>query len=1102
MTFQDLKNNEKLLIHLTLTDTALFVKRPEYSRKIDEILDKRSFDAYKVDFQRMVSDKKVTSFQRDAFIRSKKEEFARDNILKVLEEHEEWIDVEKYLLTTAYRIKNLLALLEDPKNKAVFPHYDDFLPYRKTFAETAKEVNRLLQGKNVVLYHKAKYGKDAEGYWDDVTQTFIDTHYTSEDLARDVEEGPIKRALELESHVTQEELEDFFSEVRTVPTTNPDVAPADLREYIEQMAANNPNIKVINVGEEATKKPTLKAPSSKAELFETLRGIKSAQEQRAREQNERENNVIANALKNNGIMQTGKDRLIAVYEGEEVELDSRFVERMRENTREDLMEHSESLVDDFSPKDAYAIIYKYDTIAALGMQNDLVILETLIGMARKIINRGENDFAFYNDYLYNLSVGLPYLKEAITYENAAKVTPNSYIKKYGETNAVKRKYDELLKLHRDKLITLYQYAFVPLHLLIEDGAITNEIGHKELFEYLDKDNLDKVAVRAAIMASAGLTYDDEEYTDEYIEKLYRTAKADKKKKNTYVTRKYLELLPKSRIINMFVENESLVDRNDLRKFEITVSDVLSLDLDSFMNAVKSGKLPENIRPKEEDILKGYGLGLFREEVLDLANEGVVSDKSILELFVSRKSVEVSEPDKALRAQDVLGFYNTERLLKLKQEDAINSKFVVGFKEGVLNTLDQETRKEYVGKIIADLKAIDEKEESESPRYLAKLYEFYELGLFDKSDVSAEFNDEKIEELLMDDVIAENEVVKYFNDDLASLEILKEVFTSQEIRNLVLTGELVPKAVLAIEGKREEILKDLVQKEGLEIVDVLDLYLDTKNGLNVDEFEAAIEGQELEDGYLVDLIPDDADEGKIEELFKKYLISQDDLSLLVSRGVISAEKEKELSNYLNSHQEFEKIFGATRTVAKLTEVTDGTGESYTPGLRGEGDPRKRQVKNDPELIRKLLKDLGADPRVVYLEGADNSLDGYEVHGIEDLGVMVFGKFDKPSNAIFIMTIGQGSYFLKSLERRKASKQAAQEEEKEIILESSATKRELKNTDHVKYRVACGGLGRNIIESISELNPAIDEKLKDKKYKAQIDSLVQEIKDDYEIRREIG
>lgn len=1102
MTFADLKNNEKLLIHLTLTDTSLFVKRPEYAKKIDEILDRKSYETYKVDFQRMVSDKTVPSYQRDAFIRGKKEEFARDNILKVLEEHEDWIDVEKYLLTTAYRIKNLLALLEDPKNRAVFPHFDDFLPYRKTFAETTKEVNRLLQGKNVVLSHKAKHGKDAEGYWDDVTQTFIDTYYTSEDLARDVEEGPIKRALELESRVTQEELEDFFSEVRTVPTTNPDVAPGDIRDLINQMAANNPNVKVINIGEETPKKPTLRAPSSKAELFETLRGVKNAQEQRAREKNERERKTISNALSNNGIIKVGKDRYIAVYDGEEVELDTMFFRQVQQNILDDLIEYREKLDGDFDDKDAYAILYKYDMVLSLGLENDPIISDILIGAAKKIIAKGKEDFEFMNSFVYGCEVAVPYLKESITYENAARVTPLSYIKKYGQDNAVKRKYDELLKMHREKLITLYDKAILPLHILIEDGCISEEITHKELFEYLDTGRLDPIAVRGAIADSAGINYNDEEEVYDHIEKLYKLTREDKKKRNSYVSRKYLEVLPKSRILGMYINETNLIDANDLRRLDVTAEDVLSLEVNAFLATVKSGKLPENIRPKEEDILSGYGLGLFREEILDLANEGVISEKSILELYVSRKSVEVSEPDKALRVQDVLDFYNTERLLKLKQEDGINSKFVVDFKEGVLNTLDQETREEYVGKIITDLKAIDEKENSESPRYLAKLYEFYELGLLDKSDVSAEFNDEKIEELLMDDVIAENEVVKYFNDGLATTEILKEVFSNQEIRNLVLTGELVPKAVFAIDGKRDEILKDLIQKEGLEIVDVLDLYLDKENGLDVDEFEAAIEGQELEDGYLVDLIPDDADEGKIEELFKKYLISQDDLSALVSRGVITAEKEKELSDYLNSHQEFEKIFGATRTVAKLTEITDGTGESYTPGLRGEGDPRKRQVKNDPELIRKLLKDLGADPRVVYLEGADNSLDGYEVHGIEDLGVMVFGKFDKPNNAIFIMTIGQGSYFLRSLERRKASKQAAQEEEREIILESSATKSELKNTDHVKYRVASRGLGKNIIDSIRELNPAIDEKLKDKKYKAQIDSLVQEIREDYDIRKEIG
>ena len=1092
MTFEELKNNEKLSIYLTSTDTVLFVKKPEYAKKIDEILDRRCLEKYKVDFQRMINNQTITTDTRNAYMKGKKDEFTKDNILAVIEENGSWIDVEKYLLTTAYRIKNLLSLLEDPKNKAVFPHFDDFLPYRKTFAETVQEIDRLLQGKNVVISHKAKHGRDAEGYWDDLTQSFVDVHYTSEELSRDVKEGPIKRALELESHVTQSELESFFSEVRTIPTDNPDVAPDDFRAYIEQMAANNPNIKLVNVGDMPR---TFKAPTS-GNMFKALRYIKSAQEQ-----NERENNLISNSFKNNGIFNVGKDRFIAVYDGEELELDFDFIEGMREGTRIDLEEHRDSLIGDFSPDDACAIIYKYDSIAILGMQEDPVVLQILFEITKKIIERGENDFDFYEEYLYNFSDGIRYLKEHITYETAEKVTPRTYIRKYGQQDAVKRKYEDLLRLHREKVIRLYQYAFMPLDVLIEDGAITTEIGHKELFEYLDSEKLDVMAVRAAIMANVGLDYKDKKSTDDYIANLYKLSKADKKKRNSYVSRKYLEIIPKAKVLEMFIDEDGIIENIDLRRLKITPEDVLNINVELLIRGLKSGKLPENLRPTEDAILSRYGLGLFREEILDLENSNVISGKSVLELFVSRKSVNQTNPEDAIRVQDVLDFYSVERLMSLKSEGKINSRFSIMFNEEVLNKLDEETRKEYIGKIISDLKAIDEKEKSESPKYLVKLYELYELGLIDKSDIDAEFSDEKVEELLMDDVINEDSVVKYFNDGFVGRDILKEVFSDRELRNLVITGELAPKAILAVDSKRDEVIRELLQNESIVVLDIIDMYFEEEGGLNILELENVLEGQEINDGELVDLIPDDADVEKISEMFKKYLISQDDLGMLVRRGVLSAEKEKELSDYLNSHQEFEKIFGATR--ARLTEVTDGTGESYTQGLRiGEGDPRKKQVKNDPELIRKLLKDLGADPRVVYLEGADNSLDGYEVHGIEDLGVMVFGKFDKPNNAIFIMTIGQGSYFLRSLERRNNSKEQMTEDNKEIVLESSATKSELKNTEHVKYRVASRGLGKNIIDSIRELNPAIDEKMKDKKYKTKIDELVQDIKDDYDLRKEIG
>lgn len=1101
MTFEELKNNEKLLIHLTLTDTVLFVKNPRYAKEIDKILDRRCFEANKMAFRKMVNDQTKTELQRDAFIRAKREEYSRDNIIKLLEEKEEWIDVEKYLLTTAYRIKNLLALLEDPKNRDVFPDFDGFLPYRKTFAETAVEVDRLLQGKNVRIDYTATHGEDASGYWDDITQSFVDVHYSSEELSHDINQGAIKRALELDTKVSEQEMEEFFSEVRRVPTTNPEVDQPSLREYVEQMAANNPNIKLLDLGS-APKKQEMNFSSAEG-VMAALRDVKASQKEKAEIERKRKDKIISDAISNNGIICVDKEKskYVAVYKGEEIEIEPWRVTQIRENILNDFEEYVDSLDEEVSAKDAYSVIYKMDLVLQFGLEDNLEFRELLLQASKKILDRGGEDIEFFSHYITNMEDGLAYLRDIITYENAADVTPNAYIKKYGQENGVKRKYDELKIMHLKKMIYLYRHAFLSIDSLVYEGSVPKEMSHKDLFECMDNEVISGDEVVSLILAGAGLDYKDESLKINYIKNLYSLSKSDKKKRNSYVCRKYLEILPKTEVIKMFVQDEELVDAVDLRRCNIQTQDIFLLDRESLVTVLKSGKLPKNIIPSEENILDAYGESIFGKEVLELAESEVISDESILKLYVSRKSVEKTLSNEALTGKDVLDFYSVDRLLKLQKEGKINSKFVVDFTDGVLNSVDKSLREEYIKKMIADLKDIDFKENSESPKYLDKLYGLFEVGLLEKSDIEEEFTEDKIEDLLMDDVIDENTIVKYFNDGLTSKEILKEVFSGKEIEALVISGELKPSAILAITDKnRTDLLGKLLARDVIGNVDLIDLYLEKDDGLSIDELESSLKDRDVKDGELVDLIPDDADEEKISEMFKRYIISQDDLSMLVSRGVITKEKEKELSDYLNSSKEFEKIFGADYRVATLTEVTE-SGESHTPGLRGEGDPRKKQVKNDPELVRELLKNLGADPRVIYLQGADNSLDGYEVHGIKDLGIMVFGKFDVPGNAIFIMTLGQGSYFLKALERRSASKKQIEKGE-DTVLESSATKQELKNTEHVKYRVAARGLGNNIIKSIRELNPEIDEKLKDKKYKAKIDSLVQEIQDDYDIRKEIG
>ena len=86
---------------------------------------------------------------QEEFIKDRKYKYFKEHLMEIFEEKEEWIDVEKYLLSCAFRIKNLLVLLEDPSNRDRFSQFDNFLPYRRIYAETLKEINRLLDGKDV-----------------------------------------------------------------------------------------------------------------------------------------------------------------------------------------------------------------------------------------------------------------------------------------------------------------------------------------------------------------------------------------------------------------------------------------------------------------------------------------------------------------------------------------------------------------------------------------------------------------------------------------------------------------------------------------------------------------------------------------------------------------------------------------------------------------------------------------------------------------------------------------------------------------------------------------------------------------------------------------
>ena len=305
MRLKDLKDNEKLFLHFTLTDTCLFAKSLRDARKIEMILDQNVYEENKEEFQRLLNGKATYSQAASDIILAKKDKYFKEHFLEVIEQNENLIDVDKFLLVSAYRIRNLLALLEDEKNRSIFPHFDSFMPYRKIYAETAEEINRLLAGRNVRVSYKAVHGKVPSGYWDEIKQGYVDMSYSSSELEKDLQSGPIKRALALENEVTESELDEFSSRVLTLPTGDIEIAPKDIRELAENMAKRNPNIKMLNLESVGGNMDINKIPEMRPfNKFETLTDLANMM----KAEDERVNRTITQAFVYNGITNLGRDK--------------------------------------------------------------------------------------------------------------------------------------------------------------------------------------------------------------------------------------------------------------------------------------------------------------------------------------------------------------------------------------------------------------------------------------------------------------------------------------------------------------------------------------------------------------------------------------------------------------------------------------------------------------------------------------------------------------------------------------------------------------------------------------------------------------------------
>ena len=558
-----------------------------------------------------------------------------------------------------------------------------------------------------------------------------------------------------------------------------------------------------------------------------------------------------------------------------------------------------------------------------------------------------------------------------------------------------------------------------------------------------------------------------------------------------------ELLEDFLCVSNFPKGVEFIDyvSNKTRNEKVLSKKLLSkLDRERFLKVVLSEKVAGKISNPytSEDYINEFGK-LTLDDIMMFEESGRVDGADLIKL-TSFKSLEAQEPEEYSKMiETLLGYYDLEKLEALAKSGKINKKFAELYNEFVDNMITKEQRELYFSKMTEDL---SQKENSDEVTTLLT-----KAGLKVGKDIEYEISEDYIAEQYLMEEVSEQDLMGFYEDGLISLKTIRMLYSDPDLIAKFEEGKLDYRVLNILENRADIIKKELASGK-ISLKQVMDLY-SKADGIVIEEFSEITKGCEFEDEILVELLSDEISPEKVQALFNNYYISQDDLSVLVARNIITKEEAEEFAKQIATHEQYESIFALDDRYIKLTRETEGDARGYGyhhTGIPGEHLPsRASQIKNDPELQELLLTQIGFDERTLVLQGTNNSLDGYRVYPSEDYGIMVFLKNDRPGNATYIMSLQQGMYFLNKIVRERRNQTG--ETELGVSLESDATKGELRETEHVKVKNASAGWGANIVSAMKKLSPAFKEKMKSpSEYRCAIEDITEEIKRDYQERKD--
>ena len=193
MTFNEI--NRSIYLHFTLNDIPLFMKSKKEADRVSKLVTTRNVDREAERIRRLIQMGEIQASDVDSEIEARMGEVFSENFSTVLDENQDSIDLDKYLLTAAYRIYRLIEILEDPNNRRKFPPFDTFKQYEKLYAESLIKINEELGDKEFDINYEATKGANPTGFWNELTQRCDSVEFSRQDLRELIESPLIQKVL-------------------------------------------------------------------------------------------------------------------------------------------------------------------------------------------------------------------------------------------------------------------------------------------------------------------------------------------------------------------------------------------------------------------------------------------------------------------------------------------------------------------------------------------------------------------------------------------------------------------------------------------------------------------------------------------------------------------------------------------------------------------------------------------------------------------------------------------------------------------------------------------------------------------------------------------